>query len=67
MQPWTVEWELSPEGGEQLFGPLEDGERAYREAAWKAPEREGRGRKEEQTEIWQVSEEPWGRIGIAIY
>jgi hypothetical protein len=41
----TVEWELSPEGRELLFGPLEESEQAYREASWTAPEPEKRGRR----------------------
>ena len=48
MNPWTVDWELSPEGQEQLFGPLAKEERAYLETVWKAPKpekRERRGRK----------------------
>jgi hypothetical protein len=49
MKPWTVDWELSPEGQEELLGPLKDEERAYLEAVWKAPapekvERRGRKR-----------------------
>jgi hypothetical protein len=43
-QPWTVEFELSPAGQEQLFGPQEKAERAYLEAAWKPPAREKRER-----------------------
>ena len=47
-EPYTVEWELSPEGWEQLCGPLEKGERDYLDTVWEAPEpekRERRGRK----------------------
>ena len=45
-QPYTVEWELSPEGRELLLGPLEREEQAYREASWKAPAPEKRGRRD---------------------
>ncbi len=47
-QGYTVQWELSPEGQEQLIGPLGKEERAYLEAIWESPrpeQRKGDGRK----------------------
>ncbi len=43
--PYTVEWVLSREGWEQLYGPLEKEERACLEALWVAPEPEKRERR----------------------
>jgi len=43
-RPYRVEWELSPDGREQFFGPLEKQERAYLEKIWEAPRREEKGR-----------------------
>ena len=47
-EPYEVKWQFSPEGEEQMRGPLEKGERAYLKAIWQAPapeKRERRGRK----------------------
>lgn len=44
-RPYRVEWELSPEGREQFFGPLEKQERAYLEKIWEAPQPEKRRRR----------------------
>jgi len=38
-QPYTVEWELSPEGRELLFGPLEKAEQAYMRRPGRRPRR----------------------------
>ena len=49
-QPYTVEWELSPEGRELLFGPLEKAEQAYMRRPGRRPRRRsgaaGAGRSE---------------------
>lgn len=42
MQPWTVDWELSPGGREQLIGRLGEEERAHLEATWEPPAPEQR-------------------------
>jgi len=41
-EPFTVEWELSPKGREELMGPLGKGERASLEACWEWPRPEKR-------------------------
>ncbi|MGA8731604.1 MAG: hypothetical protein WB608_22790, partial [Terracidiphilus sp.] len=33
-EPYEVKWQFSPEGEEQMRGPLEKGERAYLKAIW---------------------------------